>query len=144
MQWFKSLKLMPKLMVTFGLVLFLLLIQGVVAYVGLHSLNSKTSTLTDSTLPSVRSAGELQAMISEYRNAFYQSLVRSSEQVKEDAKKRKVELRKSIDTTTCLPSSVRYKPGYMPLHPFWQLFKWQEWMLYVVRKLTYDKTGKKR
>ncbi len=99
MQWFKSLKLMPKLMVTFGLVLFLLLIQGVVAYVGLHSLNSKTSTLTDSTLPSVRSAGELQAMISEYRNAFYQSLVRSSEQVKEDAKTRKVELRKSIDTT---------------------------------------------
>ncbi len=99
MQWFKSLKLMPKLMVTFGLVLFLLLIQGVVAYVGLHSLNSKTSTLTDSTLPSVRSAGELQAMISEYRNAFYQSLVRSSEQVKEDAKKRKVELRKNIDTT---------------------------------------------
>lgn len=41
----------------------------------------------------------------------------------------------SIDTSTCLPAKVKFKPGYMPLHPFWQLFKWQEWALYKMRQL---------
>jgi len=41
----------------------------------------------------------------------------------------------SIDTSTCLPAKIKLKPGYMPLHPFWNLFKWQEWALYIVRKL---------
>lgn len=50
----------------------------------------------------------------------------------------------SIDTSTCLPTRVKYKPGYMPLHPFWLLFKWQEWMLYLLRKLKYDDEGKKK
>ena len=40
-----------------------------------------------------------------------------------------------IDTSTCLPPSVRHKPGYMPLRPFWTLFRWQEWLLYKVRQL---------
>ena len=50
----------------------------------------------------------------------------------------------SIDTRTCLPRSVRYKPGYMPLRPFWRFFQWQAWMLYMVRKIKYDENGKKR
>ena len=50
----------------------------------------------------------------------------------------------SIDTSTCLPRHVKYKPGYMPLHPFWPLFKWQEWGLYMVRKLRYDQEGRRK
>ena len=49
----------------------------------------------------------------------------------------------SIDTRH-LPYKVRFKPGYMPLHPFWVLFKWQEWALYMFRKLKYDENGKKK
>lgn len=49
---------------------------------------------------------------------------------------------KDIDTSTCLPAHVKFKPGYMPLHPFWALFKWQEWALYMIRKFRYDQAGK--
>ncbi|MBO7581121.1 MAG: glycosyltransferase family 2 protein [Bacteroidaceae bacterium] len=49
----------------------------------------------------------------------------------------------NIDTRH-LPNKVRFKPGYMPLHPFWILFKWQEWALYMFRKLKYDENGKKK
>ena len=51
---------------------------------------------------------------------------------------------KSVDTKTCLPPSIRFKPGYMPLRPFWTLFKWQEWALYMFRRINYDKNGKKK
>lgn len=40
-----------------------------------------------------------------------------------------------IDTRTCLPRSIRFKPGYMPMRPFWTLFKWQMWAIYMLRKL---------
>lgn len=50
----------------------------------------------------------------------------------------------NIDTATCLPFNIRYKFGYMPLRPFWLLFKWQEWLLYQLRKLKYEDYGKKK
>lgn len=34
----------------------------------------------------------------------------------------------NIDTSTCLPWRVKYKPAYMPLHPFWKLFHLQQWL----------------
>lgn len=33
---------------------------------------------------------------------------------------------RSIDTSTCLPWRVKYKPLYMPLHPFWSLFVFEQ------------------
>ncbi len=45
MQWINKLKLMPKLMLTFGIVMVIMLIQGIIAYRGLASLNSVTSEL---------------------------------------------------------------------------------------------------
>lgn len=51
---------------------------------------------------------------------------------------------KDIDTRSCLPPSLKYKPGYMPLKWSWTLFRWQEWMLYMLRKLKYDKDGNKK
>ncbi|WP_303749785.1 methyl-accepting chemotaxis protein [Stenotrophomonas pigmentata] len=99
MQWINSLKLKPKLMLTFGVVLFVMLLQGVVAYRGLHSLNNVTTDLAENRMPSLRTTGELSGMVSEYRNASYQSLVRASDDVKADAKARATELRMQIDTT---------------------------------------------
>ncbi|KRG67320.1 chemotaxis protein [Stenotrophomonas terrae] len=99
MQWINSLKLKPKLMLTFGVVLFVMLLQGIVAYRGLHSLNNVTTDLAEKRMPSLRTNGELSGMVSEYRNASYQSLVRASDDVKADAKARATELRMQIDTT---------------------------------------------
>ena len=99
MQWINSLKLKPKLMLTFGVVLFVMLLQGIVAYRGLHSLNNVTTDLAEKRTPSLRTTGELSGMVSEYRNASYQSLVRASDDVKADAKTRATELRMQIDTT---------------------------------------------
>src|SRR5690606_5240034 len=95
--WIKNLKLMPKLMLTFGVVLLVMLIQGVVAYRGLSSLNSVTENLGQQRMESIRLAGELNSLVSEYRNTSYQSLVRASDEVKADARKRTVELRGEID-----------------------------------------------
>ncbi|MGB3392249.1 MAG: methyl-accepting chemotaxis protein [Stenotrophomonas sp.] len=97
MQWIKTLKLMPKLMLTFGIVLLVMLIQGIVAYRGLSSLNSVTENLGQQRMESIRLAGELGSLVSEYRNVSYQSLVRASEDVKAEARTRTVELRTEID-----------------------------------------------
>ena len=99
MQWIKNLNLMPKLMLTFGIVLFVMLIQGIVAYRGLHSLDNVTNEIVDKRMTGLRTTGELSSMVSEYRNASYQSLVRASDEVKADAKKRAGELRTQIDET---------------------------------------------
>ena len=40
-----------------------------------------------------------------------------------------------IDTSSCLPTSIRWKPGYMPIKWSWTVFQLQEWMLYLIRKL---------
>lgn len=42
---------------------------------------------------------------------------------------------KDIDTSTCLPWRIRHKPGYMPIKWSWTLFRWQEWVLYMTRRI---------
>ena len=86
MQWLNSLKLQPKLMLTFGVVLFFMLIQGVVAFIGLRSIDSVTDDLAGKRMASLRETGEMRALVSEYRNASYQGMLRASDSVKADAK----------------------------------------------------------
>jgi len=40
----------------------------------------------------------------------------------------------SIDTSTCLPWKVKYKPLYMPLHPFWSLFLFEQKLWSLISK----------
>ena len=47
MPWINNLKLMPKLLLTFGVLLLVMLLQGIVAYRGLHSLNNVTTELAE-------------------------------------------------------------------------------------------------
>ncbi|MEA9676035.1 methyl-accepting chemotaxis protein [Xanthomonas campestris pv. raphani] len=97
MQWINNLKLMPRLMLAFGIVLLIMLIQGIIAYSGLASLNDVTSGLAGNTMSSVREAGDLRGMLGEFRNSSYQSLVRASDSVKQEAKANVGKLRKDID-----------------------------------------------
>ena len=78
MPWINK-KLMPKLLLTFGVLLLVMLLQGIVAYRGLHSLNNVTTELAGSRMESIRMAGEMRGMLGEYRNAAYQQLIRASE-----------------------------------------------------------------
>ena len=97
MPWINNLKLMPKLMLTFGILLLVMLLQGIVAYQGLHSLNNVTTELAGHRMESIRTAGEIRGMVGEYRNSAYQGLIRASDEVKAQAKTRAVELRGKID-----------------------------------------------
>ncbi|KAB0536721.1 HAMP domain-containing protein [Xanthomonas cissicola] len=99
MQWINNLKLMPKLMLAFGIVLLIMLVQGVIAYSGLASLNNVTRDLAGNTMSSVREAGDLRGMLGEYRNAAYQNLVRASDSVKQEAKVRAKKLNGEIEAT---------------------------------------------
>ncbi|MGD6705421.1 methyl-accepting chemotaxis protein [Xanthomonas citri pv. citri] len=99
MQWINNLKLMPKLMLAFGIVLLIMLVQGVIAYSGLASLNNVTHDLAGNTMSSVREAGDLRGMLGEYRNAAYQNLVRASDSVKQEAKVRAKKLNGEIEAT---------------------------------------------
>ncbi|MET7141647.1 methyl-accepting chemotaxis protein [Xanthomonas sp. PPL139] len=97
MQWIKDLKVMPKLMLAFGVVLALMLIQGIAAYRGLHSLNGVTSNVSAQVVPSVRTGGEMRGILGEYRNAAYQSLIRSSDALKKESAARAIALKKQMD-----------------------------------------------
>ncbi|WP_426801509.1 methyl-accepting chemotaxis protein [Xanthomonas campestris] len=99
MQWINNLKLMPRLMLAFGIVLLIMLIQGIIAYSGLASLNNVTRELAGNTMSSVREAGDLRGMLGEYRNASYQNLVRASDSVKQEARTRAKNLQVEIDKT---------------------------------------------
>ncbi|MEB1527924.1 methyl-accepting chemotaxis protein [Xanthomonas sp. WHRI 7945] len=97
MQWIKNLKLMPKLMLAFGLVLVIMLIQGLAAYNGLHSLNGVADNVSSQVVPGVRTGGEMRGILGEYRNTAYQSLIRSSEAVKKESEIRRIALKKQLD-----------------------------------------------
>ncbi|MBB3802224.1 methyl-accepting chemotaxis protein [Xanthomonas arboricola] len=99
MQWINNLKLMPRLMLAFGIVLLIMLVQGIIAYSGLASLNNVTRDLAGNTMSSVREAGDLRGMLGEYRNASYQNLVRASDAVKQEAKVRAKRLNGEIEAT---------------------------------------------
>ncbi|WP_393999898.1 methyl-accepting chemotaxis protein [Luteimonas sp. WGS1318] len=88
MHWFSSLKLAPKLMLAFGVVLLIMLIQGIGAYTGLRSMDRVTNELTDDVLPAVTLVGETRALLGEFRTASYRGLVRASETVKAQARER--------------------------------------------------------
>ena len=99
MRWINNLKLMPKLLVTFGVVLVVMLLQGVVAYRGLHSLNDVTTELAGKRMESLRMAGEMRGLLNEYRNDAFQQLIRASDDVKAEAAKSAVGLRTRMEAS---------------------------------------------
>jgi methyl-accepting chemotaxis protein len=97
MQRIKNLKLTTKMMLAFGAVLALMLVQGIAAFVGLNSLNGATTEVTGNVLPSVKAAGDLQNLIGEYRTTSYRQHVRASDAVKAEAKTLATQTDKKIE-----------------------------------------------
>ncbi|ATD67645.1 methyl-accepting chemotaxis protein [Luteimonas chenhongjianii] len=92
MHWFSNLKLAPKLMLAFGVVLLIMLVQGIGAYMGLRSIDNVTTELGDEVLPSVTLVGETRSLLGEFRTASYRGLVRASDAAKQQARERTAEI----------------------------------------------------
>ena len=97
MQRIKNFKLTTKMMLAFGVVLALMLVQGIAAFVGLNSLNNATTDVTSNVLPSVKAAGDLQSLMGEYRTTSYRQHVRASDAVKAEAKALAAQTEKKIE-----------------------------------------------
>uniref|UniRef100_A0A8J7VUP5 MCP four helix bundle domain-containing protein n=1 Tax=Coralloluteibacterium stylophorae TaxID=1776034 RepID=A0A8J7VUP5_9GAMM len=97
MQWLKNLRLAPALFAGFGLVLALMLVQNVASWVGMSSLGGATDNVTQRALPAVKSAGEMRALLGEFRNASYRGLMRASEAVKLESRTQATDLSARID-----------------------------------------------
>ena len=97
MQRIKNFKLTTKMMLAFGVVLALMLVQGIAAFVGLNSLNNATTDVTGNVLPSVKAAGDLQSLLGEYRTTSYRQHVRASDAVKAEAKALAAQTEKKIE-----------------------------------------------
>ncbi|TWH98888.1 methyl-accepting chemotaxis protein/methyl-accepting chemotaxis protein-1 (serine sensor receptor), partial [Luteimonas cucumeris] len=113
MQWIKNSRLTTKLMLAFGIVLVLMLVQGIAAWRGLHSLNDVTTGMAGNTLPTVKTAGDIRSLIGEYRGSSFTGLVNASETVKADARKRsqqtQADILKKIAAYRKLVSSAQEK-----------------------------------
>ncbi|MGN6223290.1 MCP four helix bundle domain-containing protein, partial [Pseudoxanthomonas sp.] len=105
MQWIQNLRLTQKMMLAFGIVLVLMLVQGIASFIGLKSLNGVTREMADNTLPSVSTAGALRGLIGEYRATNFTTLVRASDTVKNDARARAGRIHADIDKAI-----AAYKP----------------------------------
>ncbi len=86
MQRLKNLKLSYKLMLAFGIVLAIMLVQGIVAYSGMSSLARESDRLVNQTMRSVAIATETKVLLGEYRDTSYRGLIRASDAVKEQAR----------------------------------------------------------
>src|SRR5690554_4034921 len=86
LQHIKSLKLSHKLILAFGLVLALMLVQGIVSFAGMSSIARETDSLVDGTMRSVAVATRVQLLLGEYRDTSYRGLIRASDAVKMQAR----------------------------------------------------------
>ena len=99
LQHIKSLKLSYKLILAFGLVLILMLAQGIVSYLGMSSIARETNQLVEGTMRSLATATEVELLLGEYRDTSYRGLIRASDAVKEQARKQAESLDERIDAT---------------------------------------------
>ncbi|PJJ99550.1 methyl-accepting chemotaxis protein [Lysobacteraceae bacterium NML91-0213] len=99
MQRLNNLKLSYKLMLAFGIVLVLMVVQGIVAFTGMASLSRETNQLVNGTMTSVATANEAKLLLAEYRNNAYRGLIRASDAVKAQAREQTRELDGRIGET---------------------------------------------
>ncbi|KAF1698132.1 methyl-accepting chemotaxis protein [Pseudoxanthomonas jiangsuensis] len=127
MHWLKNLKLTPKLMLAFGVVLVLMLAQGAGAFFGLSSLGRATDHIAGNTLDTVSTAGELRALLGEFRTASYRGLMRASETVKQDARQRSAstaaQIEKTIGTYEKLISTAQERKLFEEFKTSWAAAK---------------------
>jgi len=83
MQWFNTLKLGPRLVLTFAVIIVMMLIQAAISWNGMSRINQASTTLANDNMVRMQLVGALRADLSEYRNNVYQTLVRASDDIKQ-------------------------------------------------------------
>jgi methyl-accepting chemotaxis protein len=111
MNWITHLKIAPKLLLSFSLVLALAVVLGMSAWSGLASVNQVTEDLATNKFPGVRLAAEIRADLGELRVQQDRVLMRASEAVKAQAREQIAELKARIETIwndyTAFPATER-------------------------------------
>lgn len=99
LQHIKSLRLSQKMILAFGLVLVLMLVQGIVSFIGTTSMARQTDSLVNGTMRSLSVATRVQLLLGEYRDTSYRGLIRASDAVKEQARAHAAALVEGIDAS---------------------------------------------
>ncbi len=99
LQHIKSLRLTQKMILAFGLVLVLMLVQGIVSIIGTTSMARETDSLVNGTMRSLEVATRVQLLLGEYRDTSYRGLIRASDAVKEQARAHAGDLVEGIDAS---------------------------------------------
>jgi methyl-accepting chemotaxis protein len=97
MNWINNLKIAPKLLISFSLVLALAGVLGWSAYSGLSTVNAVTVDLAENKFPGVELASKLRADIGEFRVQQDRVLMKASEAVKTEARSRIDALHAEVD-----------------------------------------------
>jgi methyl-accepting chemotaxis protein len=83
MQWFNTLKLGPRLLLTFAVIIFMMLVQTAISWNGMARINQASTVLAEKNMVRMQLIGAIRADLSEYRSNYYQSLVRASDEIKQ-------------------------------------------------------------
>ena len=87
MNWFRNLKLAPKLILSFLTVLTLTVGSGVFAIKKLSSVNDQSTIIADSWLPSVEKSGAMNTVTSDLRIAQYRHVVATTDSAMTEAER---------------------------------------------------------
>lgn len=79
MQWFIDMRIMNKLLLSFGIILSIMAGLGWFASIQMAEVNDKSTEISHNWLPSVQACGELNAMIREVRIAEYGHVISEDE-----------------------------------------------------------------
>ena len=83
MQWFNSLKIGPRLLLTFAVIIVMMLVQAAISWNGMSRINQASTALAEGNMVRMQLLGAIKADLSEYRSNVYQTMVRASDEIKQ-------------------------------------------------------------
>jgi methyl-accepting chemotaxis protein len=126
MQWFIHMRIMNKLLLSFGITLSITAGLGWFASSQMSQVNDKSTEISDNWLPSVQACGELNALILEVRNVEYGHAISEDEADKVEYEKRiekyKSEIEKVRSAYEKLPSLEEESRLYQEYKRHWDLY----------------------
>ncbi|GIX37916.1 MAG: methyl-accepting chemotaxis protein [Silanimonas sp.] len=97
MDWFRHLKIAPKLFLAFGAMILLILVLAFSAFRGLGSLNEATTEISQRWMVELATAQDLKATLAEHRLQAFRLVLRTSEEARQTAKQHLEEARLSFE-----------------------------------------------
>jgi len=126
MQWFINMRIMNKLLLSFGIILFIMAGLGWFASDQMSLVNDKSTEISANWLPSVQACGKLSAMIREIRIAEYGHAISEDEKNMADFEKRigqyTITMQDVREEYEKLPSLEEEKRAYQEYKHHWDLY----------------------